>query len=180
MRRWGLLVVAAVGLLAGVLVAPQKASATPFPETWLADGNFHTYCYTSTFTSDQAVGQYGMDTLDSTTDFTSSFDSSCDDGTDVWWWELNLAAGIRGEAQCMVWYSATQCHSADVRLDYAELDVGSNDWYDRRKTAVHEIGHTVGLGHHNDCAMISGEIPSTALQWRRYSAHDVEHINAAY
>jgi hypothetical protein len=65
-------------------------------------------------------------------------------------------------------------------LDYPQLDVGINDWYDRRKTAVHEVGHSVGLGHDAISAMISGEVPSIALVWRRYSPHDIGHLNANY
>ena len=75
--------------------------ATPFPETWLADSSLHTYCFTAGFAAspDPSVGTYGMSVLDTTTDMTiSDYGTPCDDNTaDVWWFSLNLAAGIRGK-----------------------------------------------------------------------------------
>jgi hypothetical protein len=52
-------------------------------------------------------------------------------------------------------------------------------WHNRRKTAVHELGHSVGLGHDTISAMITGSV-STALQWRRCRSHDIGHINSHY
>ena len=77
------------------------------------------------------------------------------------------------------------CIASDIELDFAELDDGPNDtsdddWEDRRKTAVHEVGHSIGLGHDTISTMRQGEIPDTSLTWRRYSGHDITHINDEY
>ena len=55
-----------------------------------------------------------------------------------------------------------------------------DDWEDRRKTAVHEVGHSVGLGHDTISAMKQGEIPDSSLTWRTFSADDITHINDEY
>jgi hypothetical protein len=186
-RRLGAGLLAVVAVSAGLVFTSATASATTYPEvTPLPDSSLHTYCFTAGFSSspDPSVGHYAMQVLDSQTDFTISDLGACsDNNTDVWWFSLNLAAGIRGQYQCML-TAAGRCNRADVRIDFAEIDAGDFDWEDRRKTAVHEVGHSVGLGHHSpaahNCTMISGEIPDTSLQWRRYHAHDVDHINAAF
>lgn len=175
-------------LVVGSMLAPTNANATTFPETWLADGNFHTYCLTSTFTTAPAVAHNAMSVLDSTTDFTIGQDASCLDGTDIWWWQSDLPAGTRGQASCFAFHADGTCSSNDINIDFPELDLGANDAEDREKTAVHEVGHTIGLGHHSpaahDCAMRSGDITTFAdplnIKWRRYHAHDIEHINAQY
>ena len=48
------------------------------------------------------------------------------------------------------------------------------------QTAVHEVGHSVGLGHDTISAMKSGEITDTSLTWRTYSAADIADINSHY
>ena len=77
------------------------------------------------------------------------------------------------------------CIASDIELDFDELDDGPNDtsdddWEDRRKTAVHEVGHSIGLGHDTISTMRQGEIPDTSLTWRRYSADDIADINGHY
>jgi hypothetical protein len=174
-------VVAASAFALSVLAAP--AAADTFPGNYdaaLADSSLHTFCLTSTFTTDPSIATYAMDVLDSTTDMWDSHYSSCDNSLDVWWWEWDLPGSLRGQRTCYAYNSAGRCDSSDIDIDLAQLDIGSDDWYDRRKTSVHELGHSVGANHDSESAMISGEIPSTALQWRRYSAHDIGHINAAY
>ncbi|MBP2338002.1 hypothetical protein JOF41_004180 [Saccharothrix coeruleofusca] len=160
------------------------AQANPFPNNYdsaVADGALHDFCTTTGFTTDRSVATYAMATLDDTTDMTDSDLGGCTNlATDVWWWQEDLPAGLRGQRSCASHSSPGVCDSSDVKLDYAELDIGDNDWYDRRKTSVHELGHSVGLGHDTISAMISGEVPSTDLVWRRYSPHDIGHINAQY
>lgn len=118
--------------------------------------------------------------LDQTTDMTSQA-QSCLNYTDVWWYKADLPAGVRGQRVCVVVGDIPSvCDRSNVSIDFAEVDIGSNDWEDRRKTACHELGHSVGLNHDTASCMISGEIPSVGEQWRRYSSHDVGHINAQY
>jgi hypothetical protein len=182
MKRTRLLAIAAA-LAVAVAVAPAPAAANPFPATMLADSSLHTYCYTAGFDTDQSIASYAMNTvLDGTTDMTDSFTAgNCANLTlDVWWWEENLPGTTRGMWECVDQVNATTCDSSDITLDFAELDEGINDWYDRRKTSVHEVGHSVGLGHDAISAMISGEVPGIGLVWRRYSPHDLAHINANY
>lgn len=175
-----------VGLIAltGALVTPAPAAADPFPgnaDTTLADSATHIYCLTSTFTTDPEGAHYAMiDVLEGTTGMDSLYRGSCTDSSvDVWWWERNLPAGIRGERQCIVYTSASVCNSSDVRMDYDEIDIGTSDAEDRRKTAVHEIGHTLGFGHFTQSdAMRQGEIPDTNVRWRRYCDHHEDHLDS--
>ncbi|MFI6095201.1 hypothetical protein ACIA8G_06610 [Lentzea sp. NPDC051213] len=178
-RFWLLPLVAALPL-----VTTGVSQANPFPNNYdsaVADSSLHTFCTTTGFTTDRTVATYAMSVLDITTDMTDSDLGGCSSvSTDVWWWQQDLPGTLRGERSCFSHSSPGVCDSSDVKLDYAQLDIGGNDWEDRRKTSVHELGHSVGLGHDTISAMISGEVPSTALQWRRYSAHDLAHLNAQY
>lgn len=184
MRRTGrsILGMAVAGIL--IIVPAAGAHANPFPNNYddaVADSFIHTFCTTSGFTTDPSVATYAMNVLDSTTDLIDSDLGGCSSvTTDAWWWEENLPGGLRGQRTCFSHSSPGVCDSSDLKLDFGQLDVGSNDWYDRRKTSVHELGHSVGLGHDSISAMISGEVPSTALVWRRYSDHDIDHLNAQY
>ena len=176
-----------VALFAGALLAlPAAASANPLPgngDSTVADNGVHTYCYTSDF-SDVTVADYAMGVLDNTTDMSDLFASPPSDcwymETDIWWWEDDQPAGISGLRDCWLESPNGICTSSDIHLDFGEINFGINDWEDRRKTAVHEVGHSVGLGHDSISAMIIGEMPSTSLVWRVFSVHDTADINAAY
>lgn len=187
MRRTSRLFALPLAAALSLLMVNGIAHANPFPNNYdnaVADSSLHTFCTTPGFTTDRTVATYAMSVLDDTTDMTDSDAGGCTNrSTDVWWWEEDLPNTLRGQRRCFSHSSPGPprvCDSSDVKLDYAQLDIGPNDWYDRRKTSVHELGHSVGLGHDTISAMISGEVPSTALQWRRYSAHDIGHINAQY
>jgi hypothetical protein len=184
------LAVTAVLVLAGALIAPGTARAAPvFPEVIMADGNLHTYCLTAGFTTSPNLAHNAMNVLGAT-DFTVSQDASCLAGTDVWWIQMDLPGRIRGQEECMDVVNG-RCSTADVRIDFAQIDQGDNDAQDREKTAVHELGHSVGLGHHADppnaqheCVMRSGDIldfpDGLNIKWRRYHQEDITNINAAY
>jgi hypothetical protein len=186
MRKFRIALIAIIAAAASSLFMPGQAHATVYPELILPDSSLHTYCFTTGFSSsrDPGTGSYAMSILDSTTDMTISNLGACSaNTTDVWWFASNLAGTIRGEEQCM-FTSGSRCDSADIRIDFDQIDIGDNDIADRDKTSVHELGHSIGLGHHSpaahNCAMISGEIPSLDIQWRRYHAHDISHINGQF
>jgi hypothetical protein len=75
------------------------------------------------------------------------------------------------------------CYHGQIILDPTEIDKGTDDDADRKKTACHEVGHSVGLQHGDnklDC-MIIGEIPAPTGQWKTFGTHHInDHINATY
>lgn len=179
---WLLALTCGLGLL--LMTGGGSAYADTFPgnaDHRVADGSVHTYCPTSSFVFEEKkqVAEYAMYYLDATTDMSDSA-GSCQNSTDVWWFNANLTGSLRGSRVCAVAASSTVCDRSNVSLDFQQLDIGSNDWYDRRKTSCHELGHSVGLNHDSSGCMISGEVPSTATSWLRYNSHDVGHINDQY
>ena len=181
----------AVGLVACVvttLIATQSpAHANPFPnngDSAVADNGVHTYCYTSGFTTDTSVAAMPWRCSATRPTWTTCSRSTRRPASS---WRRTCggwsqpAGRHRGMRDCWLESPAGICTSSDIKLDFAEIDSGTGaDWEDRRKTAVHEVGHSVGLGHDTISAMKSGEIPDSSLTWRRYSAHDIVHINGEY
>lgn len=166
---------------------PAAADTFPGAGLLLADDAIHTYCLTSSFFLEEhkLVPEYAMYWLDQTTQMSDSPKATCVNSTDAKWYKTDLPPGYRGLAECaVVGDIPTVCDRTNLHLDFVELDIGGLDWEDRRKTACHELGHSVGLNHHpagsSEGCMVSGEIPSADVQWRRYTTHDVGHINAAY
>lgn len=181
-RRWiGPVLLA----LATVMVLATPIGADTFPDNYdtrVADSSHHNYCYTSSLSSSsrRAVADYAMfNSLANPTDMSASL-VSCTSTTDIWWYDGNLSGSNRGLRTCANAISSSVCNRSNVTLDFAQLDIGSNDWEDRRKTSCHEAGHSVGLDHDSTGCMVTGEVPSTALSWRRYNSHDTGHINAQY
>lgn len=169
---------------AALLASSPPASADDFPDNHhdgLADSSVHTYCLQSWDTAnDENVVHYAMqNVLDNTTDMTDSFSSTCTTSTDAVFRDVNLSGNTRGRYQCQT-YTGDDCNYSIIQLDFAQIDIGSWDWQDRRKTSVHEVGHSVGANHDSTSAMISGAIPNANLQYRRFSTHDISHINANY
>lgn len=174
-------------LFAGVmvLVGTQQVAADSFPGTnagKLADSAWHNYCVEAgTSANHRSALVYGMTTVGGTTDINVG-ETSCGYNTDVWLGSYNLTGNLRGIYSCWNPASSTICNSSHVRLDFPQLDIGSYDWEDRRKTAVHEVGHSVGLGHYSGAnAMMLGQVPDTSVSYRRLNSHHRNsHVNPTY
>lgn len=149
------------------------------------DGGSHWYCFGSGFPSQKfvSVNEISEVALDSATDANVQLDDACNYSsgvqTDVRWLSGNLAS-IRGQAPCVVYLASGYCDRYDVTIDFIEIAEGEDDEIDGRKTICHELGHSVGLTHHDSGykCMITGPVPSTDGQWRRYEDHHIAHINA--
>jgi hypothetical protein len=170
-----------------LLLPPQQAAADAFnagPPNggYEADSANHLYCYGAGFdTGLRDDADYIMQSaLDTETGMSDTFESSCNSGTDVEFLDANLPPGARGSYVCTS--LSYVCWASEVTVDPAEINIGSNDTEDLRKTLCHEVGHSVGLLHGatDDC-MLSGEIPNTNVQYRRYNYHHRwDHINVEY
>lgn len=196
LRRWAPAVT--VATLVGVVVVPRPALA--IMDILQADDNVHSYCLTSNFTTAPNVAHNAMSVLDTTTEFGITNSGTCSGNRtasliDVWWSEVDLPAGVLGQEQCRVQKGGSTdpfllpyCETADIRFDFPAVDAPTtnNDALDREKNAVHELGHSVGLGHHETriCAMRSGRVVETTtanrLAERRFEAADITMINDNY
>lgn len=185
-RAFRMLVVGTVAF-AATLLGQQSAQATPFPDNSKqdrADNGAHSYCFNGSMTQARKdVVYWAMSRLDATTDMTVSSEV-CNLKTDVWWSQRDLPGSVSGSYDCAYYAGAHKCDTAEIYLDFGEIDKGGDDWYDARQTAMHELGHSIGLGHHSpgahQCAMYDGEVPGRDIKWRSYHSHDIGHINAAY
>lgn len=187
-KRRGLSAVLLMGGLLALAVQTLPAAADTFghgppDEGYEADSVIHTYCFEAAFDADlEEHADYAMQTsIDVDTDVQDLFVGTCDSTVDVEWRDANLDPGVRGQYQCIS-LSGTICFASRVTLDPDELDEGFFDFWDRRKTACHEAGHSLGLRHgarKGDC-MRNGEIPNTDLRWRRFNDHHIFHIDLTY
>ena len=188
-RSYGRAVVAAL-ILATMAIAVPPALADNFGTNDSTTGPFaddasHDYCWGPGF--DAALkdnANNAMSNLDIQTVMTDLYQANCDVvGTDIWWFDADLPPATRGLYHCVTWVTyGSICNSADVKLDPAEINIGSNDELDTTKSACHEVGHSVGMAHSgtDDDCMRSGEIPNTNVQYQQYNSHHRGHINDRY
>ncbi len=156
---------------------PYTADSGPF-----ADNYIHTWCegranYIPIWRDSM---QDAMDYLDAQTDMTTGTPHQCNDSIDIWYDVFDssvLGLDVRGSTTCRVAMTPDGvCGSTQIKMNSTLLTT----YMARRKTACHEIGHTVGLTHSfgystsSDC-MISGDYTLTFL-----NTHHVEHINSRY
>lgn len=159
----------------------EVSVADPYPGTMRPDSSTHDYCITSSMdtTWKRDVAHYAFDTLRNTTNMNTALRSSCVSSTDVRWISSNALPGtLRGQWECTLLGGSITCNGSKITLDFQQIDIGDHDIMDRFKTGVHELGHSVGFDHDTISAMRSGEIPDTQLKWRRYSTHDINHLNS--
>lgn len=166
---------------------PAVVEADAFP--WLgyyADNSLHSYCWASPMSMKDEAEWAMIYALANDTDMSRSYSGYCDGydyNTDVWFYSYDLPYPARGQYDCVGFDSPTICGTADIVFDIPQIE-GDGDlwWYDRVKTACHEIGHSVGLAHAataTDC-MDFGAVPGTQIQWRNYNSHHIYHINSRY
>ena len=176
----------ALALSSTLVVDVQHASADPFPDnqqSLIADSKWHTWCHF--LGTEMADVQPTMDRLAANT-VLGEWEESCTDWTDVKFANGGFREGRLGKAVC--WDDNTadgKCGTWQVWIypgtTYAQVPV--QFWAASvQKTIMHEVGHTLGLNHHDDfgAAMKSGPIYSNDLWRRRFSIHDKAHINTTY
>jgi hypothetical protein len=177
------------GVLGAVVVPASSATADPFPSCagngCLPDNFNHWWCYDGSVNVllTSAIRR-AMNNLDEQTNYTqiNEPDFVCNATTDVRWQENSGLGDTRGDFWCLAPNSAGRCERARLRLNPTQL----TDTTNRRKTACHELGHSVGLTHgdprdpvnndsYTDC-MKSGEVDNDASWWV-YDQHHIDHAN---
>ncbi len=191
MKRWApvLVLLWSLQLAAPASSDPFGGCSTATGEGCRADSTAHSYCYGAGFNASlEDEADFAMQTsLDRDTVMSDLYVAPCDSSTTDVIWKDGYIDGARGRYECLSPFVGYEpdgiCFVSRVTLDPDVINQGSNDAEDRKKTACHEVGHSVGLQHgdtETDC-MINGEIPDTTAQWRTFNQHHIEdHINVYY
>lgn len=167
----------AVLFTTGLLLNGEPSSADVYiggpPDSGTKADTFdHTYCWGGSFgaTALRNAATNAMNNLDTQTLYTDTFTSSCSSLTDVVW-ESSTTISARGDQTCLATNSVGECEQSRLRLNPNQL----TDDINRRKTACHELGHSVGLTHDPGC-MVSGAV---SVATETYTSHHVSHMNAS-
>lgn len=144
------------------------------------DGGAQTWCEAdgfADFAGFSAGRTYALDNMVTQTNYDQQIadpNGDCVTATDtIWIADTSLTPGTRGSYQCKEFNSTGYCASAYIRLNPDEL----TDTLNLRKTACHELGHSLGLKHHADPyadCMMSGYISSGH---QNYNSAHVTNIN---
>lgn len=168
-----------------LLTISGPAQADPFGTNTIdtgpmADSPFHDWC--------EALYNFGPpwnDPMDDAMYYLESHSdmsvgklwSRCTNNTDILFTvkdSASMTPFVRGSTSCRVWVTFGDVCDSFVVLFNSDLLL---TYTQRRKTACHEIGHSVGLSHAptgDDC-MISGN-----YGYAGYNQHHVSHINYNY
>lgn len=146
------------------------------------DSATHTWCMgatTDSYPDLKDAIRYAMTNLDSQTDMSVPISGGCASSTDVQWVEANIAPA-RGQWDCIDGSGST-CFKARLTVDYDQINFESGPLgVNLRKTACHELGHSVGQDHHakpyGDC-LVSGAVDSLHQD---YNGDHVGFINARW
>ncbi len=113
----------------------------------------------------------------------------CINTTDVVWAWNSARLGLAGDTRCVRRRANGNCDQFQIRLYKNEINDTAHPASQLRKTACHELGHTLGVSHYsgsdrpgNDSShscMRNGEVPSANRTWHTtYGPHHINsHIN---
>lgn len=163
----------------------------------LPDRGTHTYCLGDFAPPNNLVEErihWSMGTLASQTIVGVDHHSGgCTPQSDVRWTQEPLGTGVFGAASCIDKNAEGRCDQARAKIHYGAIqDEASNPPAMVRKTACHELGHTVGVQHYDgpggiipnpdagvtQSCMRSGIHDSGSVDYRTYGPHHIsDHIN---
>lgn len=119
-----------------------------------------------------------------------AYHDPCVPSTDVKWvWNPYLQGDAYGTAVCVAEHSDGKCDQFIVTLYRKIIDLAPYPDSQLRKTACHELGHTLGVSHYtgsnypgsdtSHSCLRSGDVPTPNKSWHTtYGKHHVNsHIN---